>query len=57
MVAALALVLLLEGLMPFVAPGAWRKAFRQITEMEDGQIQFFGLIAVLSGLALLWFVR
>ena len=49
--AALALVLVVEGLMPFVAPRAWRETFRKLTEMSDGQIRFIGLASILLGLA------
>ena len=37
-----ALVLVVEGLMPFLAPRAWRETFRKLTEMSDGQIRFIG---------------
>ncbi|MDO5691344.1 MAG: DUF2065 domain-containing protein [Pseudomonadota bacterium] len=52
--AALGLAFILEGLMPFIAPGAWRQAFSQLLRMQDGQIRFFGLLAVGGGLLLLW---
>lgn len=52
--AALGLALILEGLLPFVAPHAWRQAFSQLMQMRDGQVRFFGLLALLGGLALLW---
>lgn len=52
--AALGLALILEGLMPFLAPAAWRRAFSQLLQMHDGQIRFFGLLAVGGGLLLLW---
>ena len=52
---ALGLVLVLEGLIPFAAPGAWRRMFQQVMQLEDGQIRFFGLCALLVGLGvLLW---
>ena len=49
--AALALVLVVEGLMPLVAPRAWRETFRRLTEMSDGQIRFVGLASIALGLA------
>jgi hypothetical protein len=52
---ALALMLVLEGLLPFVAPGTWREAFRKVTELADGQIRFIGLTSMLLGLILLFF--
>ena len=53
---ALALMLVFEGLLPFLAPGLWRETFRRITEMSDGQIRFIGLTSMLCGLLLLLFV-
>ena len=47
---ALALVLVLEGLLPFFSPISWRKAFEQALKMSDGQIRFFGLCSVVLGL-------
>jgi len=49
--AALALVLVVEGLMPLVAPRAWRETFRRLTEMSDGQIRFIGLASIALGFA------
>ncbi len=47
---AFALVLVLEGLMPFLSPTGWRRMFEQVLKMNDGQIRFFGLCSVLLGL-------
>jgi hypothetical protein len=47
---ALALLLVVEGLMPFVAPRIWRDTFRRIIEMSDGQLRFLGLVSMLTGL-------
>ena len=54
---ALALMLILEGVLPFLAPNLWRDTFRRITQMNDGQIRFVGLSSMIVGLILLWFVR
>ena len=51
--AACALVLVLEGVLPLVAPRAWRNAFRRLTELTDGQLRFVGLISVALGGAIL----
>jgi len=51
---ALALVLVIEGLMPFVSPGSWRRMFARILQMSDGQIRFFGMCSVALGLFVLW---
>ncbi len=50
---AFALMLVLEGLLPLLAPSAWREMFRRLTRFRDGQIRFVGLVSVLVGLALL----
>ena len=52
--AALALVLVFEGLFPFLSPGGWRRTFQQILQLRDGQLRFFGLLSILLGLAGLW---
>ena len=52
--AALALVLVIEGLLPFMSPAGWRRMFLQILQLSDGQIRFFCLCSVLLGLSLLW---
>ena len=54
---ALALMLILEGVLPFLAPNLWRDTFRRITQLSDGQIRFFGLTAMLIGLLLLLIAR
>ena len=53
---ALALMLIIEGILPFLAPALWRETFRRITEMSDGQVRFIGLGSMLAGLLLLLFV-
>ncbi|KAF1046536.1 DUF2065 domain-containing protein [Xylophilus sp.] len=50
---ALALVLVIEGLMPFISPGGWRRLFTQVLELRDGQIRFIGLSSIAAGLILL----
>jgi uncharacterized protein YjeT (DUF2065 family) len=52
---ALAFMLVLEGMLPFLSPGGWRRMFEQIL-LSDGQIRFFGLCSMLLGLALHWFL-
>jgi uncharacterized protein YjeT (DUF2065 family) len=50
---ALALVLVLEGLRPFISPARWRQVFEQATRLSDGQLRFLGLSIMLIGLLLL----
>jgi uncharacterized protein YjeT (DUF2065 family) len=54
---AFALMLVIEGLFPFLAPSAWRETFRRLMQLTDGQIRFFGLSAMLAGLLLLFLAR
>ncbi len=54
---AIALMLVIEGILPFIAPGMWRDAFKRLTEMSDGQIRFFGLTSMIAGLLLLLFTK
>jgi uncharacterized protein YjeT (DUF2065 family) len=54
---ALALMLILEGVLPFLAPNLWRDTFRRITQMSDGQIRFVGLSSMIVGLLILAWVR
>ncbi|MBK9572383.1 MAG: DUF2065 domain-containing protein [Rhodoferax sp.] len=51
---ALALVLVIEGLFPFVSPTGWRKMFAQLLQLNDGQIRFFGLCSIVAGLGMIW---
>ena len=54
---ALALLLILEGVLPFLAPNLWRETFRRLTQMNDGQLRFIGLSAMVVGVLLLWLAR
>ena len=54
---AFALMLVLEGLLPFLAPKAWRDTFRRITELADGQIRFLGISSIVVGVVLLFFLK
>ena len=54
--AAMALMLVFEGLFPLFSPKGWRRTFERLIGLHDGQIRFFGLVSILLGLGLLWFV-
>ena len=54
--AALALMLVLEGLFPFLSPGGWRNTFLKLLQLRDGQLRFFGLTSILIGVLLLFFL-
>jgi uncharacterized protein YjeT (DUF2065 family) len=53
---AVALVLVLEGILPLLAPKVWRDAFRRMVELRDGQLRFLGLASIAIGLLILFFV-
>jgi len=53
---AIALVLIIEGFMPFVSPATWRQTILQILRLDDGQLRFFGLCSLLLGVVLIWWL-
>ena len=53
----LALMLVIEGIMPFLFPAQWRDTFRRLVQLTDGQLRFIGLSSMLSGLVLLYWVK
>jgi uncharacterized protein YjeT (DUF2065 family) len=55
--AAVALMLVFEGVFPFVAPRVWRETMRRVGELSDGQLRFVGLGSMLAGMAVLFLVR
>lgn len=54
---AFGFMLIIEGLLPFLAPKLWRDTFQRILQFSDGQIRFFGLASILGGLLLLGLTR
>ena len=54
---AFALMLVLEGLMPFMAPATWRETFRRLIQLTDGQIRFIGLTSMVIGIFLIMVFR
>ena len=50
LLAAFALMLVIEGLLPLFAPRVWRDSFRRLLELTDGQLRFIGLVAIALGL-------
>ena len=50
---AIALMLILEGILPFLSPQMWRETFRKLIEINDNQIRFIGLTTMLAGVLLL----
>lgn len=54
---AFGLMLVFEGLLPLIAPQAWRETFKRMIELKDGQLQFIGLMSVVGGLLLMLLSR
>jgi len=54
---ALALLLVLEGLLPFMAPRLWRDSFRRLTVLTDGQLRFIGMVSIAIGLVALYLTQ
>lgn len=53
----LAMMLVIEGLLPFLFPDLWRETFRKLVSLSDGQLRFAGITAMISGLLLLYLVK
>jgi uncharacterized protein YjeT (DUF2065 family) len=53
----LAMMLVIEGMLPFVLPELWRETFRKLVALSDGQLRFVGLTAMLMGLLLLYWIK
>ncbi len=54
---AIALMLVLEGLLPFLAPRLWRETFTRLVSLPDNQLRFVGLTAMLVGVLILYWVH
>lgn len=52
-----AMMLVIEGIMPFLFPETWRETFRRLLTMSDGQLRFIGLTAMIAGLLLLYWIK
>lgn len=53
----LAMMMVVEGLVPFLLPELWRETFRKLVALTDGQLRFIGLTSMLSGLLLLYWIK
>jgi hypothetical protein len=54
LIGAFALMLVLEGLLPFFNPALWRRAFERAVRLSDGQLRFLGLSSMLAGAIVLF---
>ena len=57
LLSALALVLVIEGLFPFISPAGFRKKILAMLEMNDQQIRIASFASMAIGLALLYLIR
>jgi len=57
LLAALALMLVFEGILPFVNPARFRNMLRMLDEMDDSLVRRIGLVSMVAGLGLLYLVR
>ena len=54
---AVALVLVIEGILPFLSPRTWREAMLQAGQLPDSALRLLGLFSMIAGLVVLYFVR
>jgi uncharacterized protein YjeT (DUF2065 family) len=54
---ALALVLVIEGMLPFLSPKSWREAMSQAAQLPDNTLRILGLVSMMIGVIILYFVR
>lgn len=52
--AVLCLVLVVEGLLPFLSPRTWRETMLRVAQLSDGQLRSIGLLCIAAGLAGYW---
>jgi uncharacterized protein YjeT (DUF2065 family) len=52
-----AMMLVIEGLMPFMFPDIWRESFRKLVSLSDGQLRFVGISTMLCGLLMLYWIK
>jgi uncharacterized protein len=57
LVAALGLLLVIEGILPFLSPGGVKRAIARFAATDDSVLRVAGAVSMLAGLGLLWFVR
>jgi uncharacterized protein YjeT (DUF2065 family) len=57
LLAAVALLLVIEGILPFLNPAGVRRALHLLAEMDDRQLRISGLISMAAGLLLLYLVK
>ena len=53
---ALALVMVIDGMLPFLSPRRFRESLLRAASLEDRPLRLLGLVAMLSGAGLLHFL-
>ena len=53
---AVGLLFIFEGMLPFMSPSGWRRLFEQMLTMTDQQLRIMGLVSLLIGCALIWWI-
>lgn len=56
-ISAIALVLVIEGIMPFISPNSWRQTMLQASQLPNRVLRVIGLVSMLFGVVLLYFMR
>lgn len=51
------MMMVVEGLLPFLLPELWRETFRKLVALTDGQLRFIGLTSMLAGLLMLYWIK
>jgi len=57
LIAALCLVLVVEGILPFIKPDSWRRMMTVVAKQPDSALRTMGFVSMLVGVALLYVVR
>ena len=57
LLAALALVMVIEGLIPFASPGTLRRLLATLAQLDDHGLRIAGLVSMVCGLVMLYIVR
>lgn len=56
-IAAIALVMIFEGIMPFISPKAWKGLLLQLAQMEDKHLRIFGATMMVVGALTLKYIQ
>ena len=57
LIRAIALVLVIEGMLPFLSPDGWRQAMIQAGRLSDKALRIIGLVSMIAGVLVLYMTR